>query len=170
MFWIFGCKACGALVPWSGIEPASSALQGEFLTTGPPAKSLSAGSCDSDVTVNVRQLQAMDNTGASPGKTTKLGTGGWRAEPSWVVLGTLNFIPCAYSKIINFKQKYLLREASLESDLSQLLPLTALWFFFFFWFSFMKCLIHFVTALGFVLLYFNSLKTFLFLAAHGGVL
>ena len=164
MFWIFGCKACGALVPWSGIEPASSALQGGFLTTGPPAKSLSAGSCDSDVTINVSQPQAMDNTGASPGKTAKLGTEGWQAEPSWVVLGTLNFIPCAYSKIINFKQKYLLREASLESDLSQLLPLRVLWF------SFMQCLIHFVTALGFVLLYFNSLKTFLFLAAHGGVL
>ena len=39
---------------------------------------------------------------------------------------SLNSIPCAYSKIINLKQKYLLWEASLESDLSHLLPLTVL--------------------------------------------
>ena len=32
--------ACGILVPWSGIKPASLALQGRFLTTGPPGKSL----------------------------------------------------------------------------------------------------------------------------------
>ena len=32
--------ACGILVPWSGIEPTSPALQGGFLTTGPPGKSL----------------------------------------------------------------------------------------------------------------------------------
>ena len=29
---------CGILVPQPGIEPASLALQGEFLTTGPPGK------------------------------------------------------------------------------------------------------------------------------------
>ena len=33
--------ACGIFVPGSGIEPMSSALQGRFLTTGPPGKSLS---------------------------------------------------------------------------------------------------------------------------------
>ena len=31
--------ACGILVPWLGIEPASPALQGGFLMTGPPGKS-----------------------------------------------------------------------------------------------------------------------------------
>ena len=35
-----GCSvAYGILVPWPGIEPASPALQGGFLTTGPPGKS-----------------------------------------------------------------------------------------------------------------------------------
>ena len=33
--------ACESLVPWPGIKPASSALEGMFLTTGPPGKSLS---------------------------------------------------------------------------------------------------------------------------------
>ena len=32
--------ACGILVPWPGIEPTSPALEGGFLTTGPPGKSL----------------------------------------------------------------------------------------------------------------------------------
>ena len=31
--------AYGILVPWPGIEPSSPALQGGFLTTGPPGKS-----------------------------------------------------------------------------------------------------------------------------------
>ena len=31
--------ACGILVPRPGIEPASPALEGGFLTTGPPGKS-----------------------------------------------------------------------------------------------------------------------------------
>ena len=35
----FGCEACGILVPWLGIEPAPSALEGEVLSTGPPGKS-----------------------------------------------------------------------------------------------------------------------------------
>ena len=30
---------CGILVPWPGVEPASSAFQGGFITTGPPGKS-----------------------------------------------------------------------------------------------------------------------------------
>ena len=30
--------ACGIFVPWPGIESASSALQGKFLTTGPPGR------------------------------------------------------------------------------------------------------------------------------------
>ena len=35
------CSAAGGvLVPWLGIEPVSPALQGGFLTTGPPGKSL----------------------------------------------------------------------------------------------------------------------------------
>ena len=34
-------KACGILVPRPGIKPASPALAGGFLTTGPPGKSLS---------------------------------------------------------------------------------------------------------------------------------
>ena len=55
LFWFlvfFGCTgsslcrtgplvaACGILVPRPGIEPASPALEGGFLTTGPPGKSL----------------------------------------------------------------------------------------------------------------------------------
>ena len=37
----FSCSvACGILVPWPGIEPASCAMQGKFLTTGTPGKSL----------------------------------------------------------------------------------------------------------------------------------
>ena len=32
--------ACGILVPRPGIEPVSPVLQGRFLTTGPPGKSL----------------------------------------------------------------------------------------------------------------------------------
>ena len=31
--------ACGILVPQPGIKPASPALEGRFLTTGPPEKS-----------------------------------------------------------------------------------------------------------------------------------
>jgi len=31
--------ACEILVPWPGIEPVTAALQGGFLTTGPPRKS-----------------------------------------------------------------------------------------------------------------------------------
>ena len=31
--------ACGILVPRTGIEPASPALEGRFFTTGPPGKS-----------------------------------------------------------------------------------------------------------------------------------
>ena len=31
--------ACGLLLPWPEIEPMSPALQGRFLTTGPPGKS-----------------------------------------------------------------------------------------------------------------------------------
>ena len=37
---IFGCKACGILAPGQGIEPISPTLEGGFLTTGPPGKSL----------------------------------------------------------------------------------------------------------------------------------
>ena len=40
MFWFFGHEACGILAPWTGIEPAPPALEGEVLTTGPPGKSL----------------------------------------------------------------------------------------------------------------------------------
>ena len=45
LLWIYvsvflGLQACGILVPWPGIEPAPSALEGEVLTTGPPGKSL----------------------------------------------------------------------------------------------------------------------------------
>ena len=32
-------SACGILVPWPRIEPASPALEGRFFTTGPPGKS-----------------------------------------------------------------------------------------------------------------------------------
>ena len=39
MFWFFGHEACGILAPRPGIEPASPALEGRLLTTGPPGKS-----------------------------------------------------------------------------------------------------------------------------------
>ena len=42
MFWCFASKACGILVPQSGVEAAPYALEGEVLATGPPGKSLSA--------------------------------------------------------------------------------------------------------------------------------
>ena len=32
-------SVCGVLVPQPGMEPASPALEGRFLTTGPPGKS-----------------------------------------------------------------------------------------------------------------------------------
>ena len=38
-----GPAGCGVLVPGSGIEPQSPALEGGFLTTGPPGRSL--GGC-----------------------------------------------------------------------------------------------------------------------------
>ena len=34
-----GSVACGTLVPQPGVKPVSPALQGRFLTTGPPEKS-----------------------------------------------------------------------------------------------------------------------------------
>ena len=42
---VVACKlscpvACGILVPGPGIEPVSPALEGRFLTTGPPGKSV----------------------------------------------------------------------------------------------------------------------------------
>ena len=37
---LFGHKACGILVPQPGIKPATPALEGKVLTTGPPGKSL----------------------------------------------------------------------------------------------------------------------------------
>ena len=40
MVWGLSCShTCRILVPWPGIEPTSLALQGGFLTTGPPGKS-----------------------------------------------------------------------------------------------------------------------------------
>ena len=38
MFWLFGPEACGSLAPQPGMEPVSSALEGEALT-GLPGKS-----------------------------------------------------------------------------------------------------------------------------------
>ena len=35
MFWFFGREAGGLLAPRTGIEPACSALEGGFWTTGP---------------------------------------------------------------------------------------------------------------------------------------
>ena len=39
MFWFFGPEAWGTLAPRPGIEPAPSALEGRFFTTGPLGKS-----------------------------------------------------------------------------------------------------------------------------------
>ena len=38
MIWIFGHEAHGILVPWSGIEPETLALEGKVFTTEPPRK------------------------------------------------------------------------------------------------------------------------------------
>ena len=40
MFLFFGHEACGISTPQPGIKPIASAVEGEVLTTGPPAKSL----------------------------------------------------------------------------------------------------------------------------------
>ena len=37
-FFFFGYKACRILAPQPGIEPAPPALEGKFLTTGPPGE------------------------------------------------------------------------------------------------------------------------------------
>ena len=39
IFWVFGPELCGILAPWSEVKPVPPALEGDFLTTGPPAKS-----------------------------------------------------------------------------------------------------------------------------------
>ena len=39
MFWFFGCKACGILIPWSGLESTFPAVESGVLTTGLPGKS-----------------------------------------------------------------------------------------------------------------------------------
>ena len=39
MLWYFGCKTCGILATWTGIEPAPPALGGEVLATALPGKS-----------------------------------------------------------------------------------------------------------------------------------
>ena len=39
MFWIFGCEACGILIPQTEIEPTPPALKGEVLTIGQSGKS-----------------------------------------------------------------------------------------------------------------------------------
>ena len=40
MLWLFGHEACRIPAPWLGIRPLPLALEGEFLTDGPPGKSL----------------------------------------------------------------------------------------------------------------------------------
>ena len=47
MFCFFHHEACGILVPWPGIKPATLALEGKVLTTGPPGKSRSVVNCAS---------------------------------------------------------------------------------------------------------------------------
>ena len=42
MFWFFGHKTCGMLVPQLRIQPAPSALESKVLSTEPPGKSLSS--------------------------------------------------------------------------------------------------------------------------------
>ena len=39
MFWCSTQKACGILAVWQGLEPSSTALEGEVLTSGPPGTS-----------------------------------------------------------------------------------------------------------------------------------
>ena len=52
--------ACGILVPQPGIKPVSPALEGRFLTTGPPGKSPCLCS-DSDTTSHSRTPSPRDN-------------------------------------------------------------------------------------------------------------
>ena len=76
------------------------------------------------------KCQPPPSNGQHRGLSTEDCKAGDRKMAGRTILGdavySLNFIPCAYSKIINLKQKYLLWEASLESDLSHLLPLMVL--------------------------------------------
>ena len=67
MFLFFGHKVCGILVPWMGIEPASSAQEGKVLTTWPQSsvsnlfplrKSLSHQQLVSGLRVKVLVLQS----------------------------------------------------------------------------------------------------------------
>ena len=51
-FGIFGHKACVILVPWLGIEPSPSALEGEDLTTELPGKSPDFYCCWADSVVS----------------------------------------------------------------------------------------------------------------------
>ena len=55
LFWFFGLNGCRILDPWPRIEPASSALEGKALTTGPPGKTFS----------QTLDLQAHRHTGSS---------------------------------------------------------------------------------------------------------
>jgi len=72
--------ACGILVPLPGIEPASPAFQGRFLTTGPPGKSsplnffsfpggsVGENSPATQNTCNTRDVSSISGSGRSPGE------------------------------------------------------------------------------------------------------
>ena len=46
---IFDHQACGTLAPQPGVKPAPPALEGKFLTTGPPRKSYNPCLCNDKV-------------------------------------------------------------------------------------------------------------------------
>ena len=49
-------QPCGIIVPWSGMEPVSPALQGGFLITGPPGKSWNCPFCLQNPTSFINHL------------------------------------------------------------------------------------------------------------------
>ena len=70
--------ACGILVPWPEIEPMFAALQGRFLTTGPPGKLPYVFSSLNSFKETCHWIQGLDN-------------------PGWSHLEILNYCVCAKS-------------------------------------------------------------------------
>ena len=58
--------ACSILVSLPGIEPASPALQGRFLTTGPPGKSLYRSFCKSHNLMTTERMEEKVKAACEP--------------------------------------------------------------------------------------------------------
>ena len=89
MFWLFDHNALGILVPWSGIEPATSAWEGHILSTEPPGKS------PRYFLKQARKRQAPFFTDTSQAARTMLGTElvKWMTKPGGGFLTALALFP-----------------------------------------------------------------------------